>query len=411
MNLFRCTCEVRLSVSLPCCVAICLAVVLGGQLAQCSDEFGILDLRKEEITDDIISQIQNDPTVRFLLLEGSTIDDGGLKKLGKLPALDSLALSNTKVTNDGIQSLVRSCPGLRSLKLAHTSIGDTAVAAISTMPHLQELDLSSTAITDQAFQSLNTMTGLMMLSVNNNRLSGSGLARLHHLPNLRSLEANGVSCRGSWKSSDSFPRTLTGLNLNHAKIARETVMSVGRLSNLRLLSLQYAEIDGEFTELKELPELEHVYLDGTKTGSSTVGYLQNATKLRALSLRGTRIDDSIAQQLVLLPSLQYLDLGDTAVSDNALRGVGKLRNLRELVIDRTKITDAGMKHLTTCSNLEVLVLCLTDITDRGSIVVRGLRSLRRLDMQGTLITELELEQLRKALPQCRVDHCPRSLLR
>jgi hypothetical protein len=84
--------------------------------------------------------------------------------------------------------------------------------------------------------------------------------------------------------------------------------------------------------------------------------------------------------------------------------VGKLASLEALELDYTKVGDAGLAKLTALTHLTDLALDSVDLTDAGVAHLAGIRSLRQLDLYHTLVTDKGFEQLKTALPDCRIHY-------
>ena len=84
--------------------------------------------------------------------------------------------------------------------------------------------------------------------------------------------------------------------------------------------------------------------------------------------------------------------------------MGKLPLLESLDLDHTKVSDAGIAKLTGLTRLVNLELDSVDLTDAGVTHLAALRSLRQLDLYHTLVSEKGFEQLKTALPDCRIQY-------
>jgi hypothetical protein len=74
-------------------------------------------------------------------------------------------------------------------------------------------------------------------------------------------------------------------------------------------------------------------------------------------------------------------------------------------LDDTLVGDAGMKYLSTLNtNLDTLWLSNTKVTDESLEHFKKLTTVRRIVLRGTKVSKEGVEQLRKALPKCTVEH-------
>jgi hypothetical protein len=113
------------------------------------------------------------PRLRKLYIDNSSIGDLGVIELARMPALQTLTLNGTRVTDKGLAAvphlktleelqlsfditdhsakILSRCKGLRVLRLFHTKVTDRGLQDLGTLPALRELELrGNTGITNQA---------------------------------------------------------------------------------------------------------------------------------------------------------------------------------------------------------------------------------------------------------------------
>lgn len=112
-------------------------------------------------------------------------------------------------------------------------------------------------------------------------------------------------------------------------------------------------------------------------------------------------DDGLAH-LLELKGLKDLFLESTDVTDAGLMHVRKLPHLQSLDLSHTRVTDAGLAWLKPLKGLQELWLDDVAITDEGLVHLQALTGLRDLFLAGAPITGAGVEQLRRALPACRI---------
>lgn len=79
-----------------------------------------------------------------------------------LPAMVSLDMSHTSVTDEGVKALA-SAAKLKSLRLAETKVTDAALETLSKLPELESLNLYGTQVTNQGVLKLSNLQGLRKL--------------------------------------------------------------------------------------------------------------------------------------------------------------------------------------------------------------------------------------------------------
>lgn len=104
----------------------------------------------EEIGDAGVEQLRDLPNLRYLHLGGSQVGDRGLQAIASLPGLEGISMQENRFTDAGIAHL-RGHPRLRSVWVgglhALTPLTDACVADLASLPQLEELDLQHTQVT------------------------------------------------------------------------------------------------------------------------------------------------------------------------------------------------------------------------------------------------------------------------
>ena len=65
--------------------------------------------------------------------------------------------------------------------------------------------------------------------------------------------------------------------------------------------------------------------------------------------------------------------------------------------------DAGLAHFKDCKNLTVLDLDGTQVSDAGLAHFKDCKNLTHLGLQKTKVTAAKIEELKKALPKCKIE--------
>ncbi|PQO47298.1 hypothetical protein [Blastopirellula marina] len=158
-----------------------------------------------EVDDAMLAQLDPlGPTVD-LALGRTSVTDAGMAAIGKLPQLDWLDLTGTRVTTRGVQQL--QTPQLRDLGLGGTATTDDATPTIAKLSNLGELDLSGTAITDAGLKPLSQLAKLQILRLAVTRVTDAGLAELARCAQLRALDLRrtAVTAAGVEKIKQAHP--------------------------------------------------------------------------------------------------------------------------------------------------------------------------------------------------------------
>ncbi len=210
-------------------------------------------------------------------------------------------------------------------------------------------------VTDDEIVRLQGLTNLGYLTLKYTHVGDAGLAHLKDLPNLTSLGLQRI------------PMTDAGL---------EPLKGLTSLTSLSLAEM-YGGISGTgLVHLKELNKLEHIKLDYCTVLTTGLEHLP----------RG----------------LTQLFLKRTKVNDGELVHLKELTKLTELcLLECSQVTGATLGHLP--QGLTTLDLGGTPVTDAGLVHLRGLSKLKLLRLHKTKVTAAGIEELRKALPQCKIE--------
>lgn len=153
------------------------------------------------------------------------------------------------------------------------------------------------------------------------------------------------------------------------------------------------------------PNVVDVRLAGTTVTDAGLEQLRVFAGLQELGLSGTQVTDAGLEHLKGMTRLQTLYLHDTQVTDAGLEHLRGLNNLSVLTISRnTRITDVGLENLEGLTDLNTLFINDTQVTDAGLGHLKGMTKLRELHLGNTQVTEGGVNELKKALPNCKVYH-------
>jgi hypothetical protein len=183
-------------------------------------------------------------------LRGTWINDAEMIELARLPDLERLDLSHTRISDEGMLNL-KPAPKIKDLKLFYsewltdqgmtaikdwkqlkrldvrgTRISDGTLEVISRLTGLEALDIAHTEVTDVGLESLISLVNLKELAVGRGRLSNCGLVALRMLPALTLLDLSGAR---------PTPPDNPGGRGGGAGIPEETLKAIAELTELRVL--------------------------------------------------------------------------------------------------------------------------------------------------------------------------------
>jgi len=162
--------------------------------------------------------------------------------------------------------------------------------------------------------------------------------------------------------------------------------------------------DEDIRRFQGLSKLRFLTLSGKGISDAGIVHLKKIPSLFQLRLVGTRITDAATEHLRQMPKLTRLALEDNNLIDEALRTIPRVETL---VLRESGITDRGVAHLRGMTDLEgLLLLSETGITSASVDHLKKLQGLRHLNVVQTQIGAEAVDQLRDALPRCRIVSGP-----
>ncbi|MFM9197249.1 MAG: hypothetical protein ACKOWG_16210, partial [Planctomycetia bacterium] len=266
-------------------------------------------------------------------------------QLTGLENLDTLALTNSAITDAGVETLVQA------------------------FPNVVEIDLSSnTNLTGAALKQIASLAKLERLTLLQNRFNDLNTRRLGKMPQLRSLDL-----RGNMEAGDM------------------TLEVVGKLPNLTALKHRSTAVtDAGLEGLAASPSLESLLMQDFVITNASGPHLAKLAKLSSLEVfrcQGFGTEGVLALAGLPLTRLTLRDLPD--VGDAALGVLGTLPRLKRLYLhELASLGDEGLRNLAAAKELEVLdIWSLPRMTDATVQVIAGLPNLKELSIRETGVTE------------------------
>lgn len=148
----------------------------------------------------------SEQTIEQLMERGATI----LPVAENSNYLSVSFFSANTVNNEVLQLLESLSPQLVWLKLNHTSIDDDGMKTIGKLQTLTRLNLANTSITDAGLSSLQSLSKLQYLNLTGTKVTGKGLQVLSPLPELTAiyLYQTDITTEEDWLAlQQSFPKT------------------------------------------------------------------------------------------------------------------------------------------------------------------------------------------------------------
>lgn len=418
-----------------------------------------------EANDEMLVRLAELKAVRDLRLHdlgrAGKVGDKGKNAIVALP-LEKLSFNHLPLDASFARRLA-AMPTLQTLGVGATRYLDGAVAELAKSRTLTTLGLGYTNVDDADLELLRDMKPLRVLQVIRTKVTAGGVKKLAAArPDLRiewdggviqptipadpdrraaewvlamggivGVRVQGV-LRGGIKDADRLPRErfeLVEVNLGqNPSVDDERLAHLSECRNLEKLNLYNSNriTDAGLAHLKGCGNLTLLNLFNChRVTDAGLKQLADLTKLTYLHLTQTRVSDAGLVHLRQLKNLTVLHLHSTLVSEEGIARLADLENLSELhppnlsdaglvrlkafknltklgLRFNTKVSDAGLAHLKDFKNLAFLSLEDTNLSDAGLVHLKDCQNLRELRVQKTMITAAMIEELHKALPQCRI---------
>lgn len=303
--------------------------------------------KRSWVDDYQMEQILVFPRLELLTVEGPGISDALAARIGEQTSLESLALRNTLVGDQGVAQF----KGLKSLRVIDLRVSplvtDAAMETLLALPELRAVRLTGGNVTDAGIATLMDLPRLAELDVRNCRgVTKTGIEQLAGKKTLRMLKVGGPKIDDAVLDVVGRMDNLTGLSLDNCNV---TDAGLSRLNKLPLTSFTVYQCSGVTDEgldvLAAYEKLQHLTLRDVPARGLALGQLAHPEKLLSLNMAQSGITDAEVAQLAKMTSLDSLNLSETSLTDVAVDTLSKLTSLGQLVLTQTGISSEGMERL------------------------------------------------------------------
>ncbi len=349
-----------------------------------------LQLGQARISDQGVHHLRNLRNLQYLGVsafavhrDGFGVGDEGMAVVANLPALESISLRLTQVTNLGLINLVK-CKSLRSVSLEGTKVTDLGLKLLSKLPNLQSLSLGvydeGANVTDKGLPAVGRLSQLRSLRLSGTPITDDGLAHLADLNKLEHLSIDNTQVTNAGLRHLAGLKSLKQLrayNLADGDINDEGARHLGPILSLERIVARLSLTDKGVAQIAKLPRLQSIQLDGD----------------------GGRVTNHAIRSLAGHPTLKRVSLSDCAITYDALAHMKTIPNLEDLSISRSGLDARGLVHLKEMPALRFLRLHFGRESDRRSQMqlslepLRQLRQIHWLDLSGEGISGEQLEPI------------------
>lgn len=251
-----------------------------------------VDLRGTWVYDSQLIELARMPRLEQLDLSHTRISDEGMLYLKTAPAITDLSLFYTEqVTDQGIHA-IRDWKHLKRLNVRGTRVSDGALEVISHLTQLEALDIANTQITDNGLDSLVTLVNLKEFSLGRRAESDREIELLRLLPTLAYLDLSGPT--GAERPDSSYRKLHES-----GPMRAELVRALAEPKDLRVLRLGYSNVNADgLKTLSALTKVERLGLEGcAKVNDEAASELSNWNSLRSVDLQETKVTEKGAEAL------------------------------------------------------------------------------------------------------------------
>jgi F-box/leucine-rich repeat protein 14 len=350
-------------------------------------------------TDEGIESLAGMTALQTLDLSGSLIEGDGLAGLSGMVALRKLNLGYSMRMDDGGLGRLPRLPALTGLCLnGNRLLSGAGFPRPLQLPVLEHLEMSRCAgLDDAGLEELQHLPALKTLNISQCvGLTSEGVA---HLKNLATLEALDLSrCPQIDNLAFYHLRNNTALKslaVNRCEmIHRSGVDAVTQITSLE--SLDVRKCYPALGRLKALPHLRELQIDMPGAYLLAKTSKNHIDMANLITLENVSLTIEYAKHLAPwknLPALHTLDLScERPLADGIVEQIKDMRGLRTLKLQAASITNAALAYLAELPQLESLTLVgSTKITTAGFSVLPNLRNLQRLELSNcNLVDAAEL---------------------
>ncbi|EGD75543.1 hypothetical protein PTSG_06613 [Salpingoeca rosetta] len=412
ININSTTCSAIMTAcsAIPTMVLFALLLLLSPVAAACECDAGarttMLDCSNQGLTALPTGVLRQCPKLRQL-----DVSDNQLTSLdwtefpageAQLTALETLVLSNNKITRVIGTATQVVLPALTTMDLSYNQLSDMEAAAFQhAVPKLASLDLSNNnlrAVSAAWLQHLPDLEGLSLSANNLTHLNGNPFVHQTRLAQL-DLRQNRISvlAAGYFKGLSSLDQLLLSENAIATLPADDVFVGMPVLKGLNLRgnllhSLNASTFSGSLAaSLQELDLSRNRFA----TTATIVDVLRTLTLLSSIGLAGNRLDAVTAAFIGAMPALTDLSLNSnriTALPANVFASAGP--GLRFVDLANNAIPALPENVFRPVRRLTSLRVAGNRITSVPPTVFRGLTHLQGIDLNFNMLTSLHEETFR-----------------
>jgi hypothetical protein len=330
------------------------------------------------------------PSIRVLILFGTSITEKSIDAIAKLKDLETLRL--------GFAFDQHKPPETWTMEFPFTDNTLVKLQACKNLKHLYIGDQCT--ITDQGLRNLTSYKKLEYLGIVSSNITSDGIDFLKTLTWIKEIN---IYTAAKDRVADGL-RTTKVENINGRRIHYQLYKNTTKNDAEKCLKFIVKESRGikikSSDKLSEVKLLDFSY--NNKISGAEFELLTETPNVRELRCQDTRnLNDSFATSLKYMPSIRVLDLDRTSVTEKSIDAIAELKDLETLRLGfafnmneppekwtmEFPFTDNTLVKLQACKNLKYLHIghqCT--ITDQGLQNLKNYKNLEYLEIVSSNIT-------------------------
>lgn len=363
-------------------------------------EDGIALLMGGPLTREELALLPQMRTMEELHLVQTPLTPGLIASLRSMKSLQGLLITGSKATDENFLELCRvlaECPDFDSLEInGRTELTQTGIQELSHLKRLKRLSLESPHLGGEVLSMLNGAS-LTVFGMSGGKLSDADLPIIIQKwgKSLETLDLRNTRITEAGIAQLKQLPELVMLNMDGVPLTESLVAQLRQFPKLKILGM--GEISIQTAELKLLAQipLNGLNLRKTKFADGDFGVFAQFPELRSLFLAGSSVTDRQVSDLVnaILKSqelkgqngskLNEFDFSETQVTDEIFNILDRLPQVSVLMLEGTSVTDAGI-----------------DILIQGNLLKR--KKFSHVKLLGTKVTSKGLGKLKRRAPDLHI---------
>lgn len=247
-------------------------------------------------------------------------------------------------------------------------------------PHQTVGKYADFELSDKAVDYISQMKDLTVLGLNHSAITDQQLKRLIHLP-------------------------VVELGLSETGITDDAMKDLTRMKNLMMLDLRGSKVTDE--GVKNLTPIGHqlktLSLGGPTITDKSLEHLHDFKSLHGFDISMSNVSPDALTRFVISSQIKVLWMSRPHLSKSNLKEIGAKGSLISICIKDSGLTDDDVTVMAGWPRLKQLELLENPaITDRGARALKRMRTLQVLRIEGCQVSDETLDELQKALPNCKI---------